>query len=90
MIIRHWEDSKLNQTEIMFVGNVGYKLKHLPWVTSLGNSSHGNSRPGSIEWEVSSQAFLSSTSVHLITLPSLVDMMMSIEPSAFLSLWAQK
>ena len=24
MINRHWEDSKLYQTEIMFVGNVGY------------------------------------------------------------------
>jgi hypothetical protein len=36
MINRQWEDSKLNQTEIMFVGNVGYKLKHpavghIPW-----------------------------------------------------------
>jgi hypothetical protein len=36
MINHQWEDSKLNQTEIMFVGNVSYKLKHpdfgrIPW-----------------------------------------------------------
>ncbi len=55
----------------------------------LGNSSHRNSRAPGIEWNVASQAILSWASVQQNTLPSLLDMMISMDPSAFLLLGIQ-
>jgi hypothetical protein len=55
----------------------------------LGNSSYRNSLPAGIECDVAPQAILSSASVWWNTLPSLLDMMISMEPSAFLLLGIQ-
>jgi hypothetical protein len=55
----------------------------------LGNSSQENSQSPSIEWNVASQAILSSASVWQNTLPSLLDMMISMDPLAFLLLGIQ-
>ena len=55
----------------------------------LGNSSQGNSQSLGIEWDVASQAILSSASVRQNTLPSLLDMMISMDPLAFLLLGIQ-
>jgi hypothetical protein len=55
----------------------------------LGNSSHRNSQPPGIEWDVASQAILSSASVQQNTLPSLLDMMISMDTLAFLLLGIQ-
>ncbi len=90
MINHLWEDSYVSQTKIILIGNFNIPLQHIQSAgVFFGNSSHRNSWPAGIDCDVASQATLSSASVQQNTLTSLLDMMVSMEPLAFLLLGIQ-